>query len=618
MAETVNYIIQRGDLYCTLGCVAALYLFARYPNRRRWGLYLLPFALAMLSKPPAAIFPLLLALYVYFFENGDAIPLQRMRRAAIASIPALVLTAALLWLQSAMTPKSFTPTMLSATDYRLTQPYVWLRYTAALFLPLHLNVDTDLSPFNAPNFAEMVGILFVAATLAAAWYAAQRRRLHPIAYGLLWFMLTQLPTSLYPLSEVENDHRMFFSFVGLILAAVWTARLLWGAAVPQRLRTQLRPTTVGVAVLVLFAYGYGVHRRNTVWHSEELLWWDDVQKSPKNGRGLMNYALTQMGQGRYTVALDYFQRALVYTPNYPTLEINLGIVNGAMADLGEAPRSVDAERHFLRAISLAPNADAPHAYYGRWLDQHHRTAEALQQLTTAVALNQTPLLQRDLLIDTYIHAGNLASAKATALQTLAMAPNDPVALAALRGPTTKDANYWVEVSLTQYQQAQYNQAIDSARKALELNPNSAEAYNNIAASYGAMQEWGEAIENVRHALVLNPGLQIAKNNLAWYLQQNSSSTAPVSGSIKTADDYVTDSLHLYQAGRYEDSITAARSALKLRPDFAEAWNNIAAADASMHRWDDAIIAAKKAIALKPDLQLAKNNLAWALSAKAKR
>jgi protein O-mannosyl-transferase len=29
MAETVNYIIQRGDLYCTLGCVAALFLFAR-------------------------------------------------------------------------------------------------------------------------------------------------------------------------------------------------------------------------------------------------------------------------------------------------------------------------------------------------------------------------------------------------------------------------------------------------------------------------------------------------------------------------------------------------------------------------------------------------------------
>ena len=31
MAETVNYIIQRGDLYCTLGCVAALVGYARWP-----------------------------------------------------------------------------------------------------------------------------------------------------------------------------------------------------------------------------------------------------------------------------------------------------------------------------------------------------------------------------------------------------------------------------------------------------------------------------------------------------------------------------------------------------------------------------------------------------------
>jgi hypothetical protein len=34
MAETVNYVIQRGDLHSTLGCVGALNLFARYPDRR--------------------------------------------------------------------------------------------------------------------------------------------------------------------------------------------------------------------------------------------------------------------------------------------------------------------------------------------------------------------------------------------------------------------------------------------------------------------------------------------------------------------------------------------------------------------------------------------------------
>jgi len=54
----------------------------------------------------------------------------------------------------------------------------------------------------------------------------------------------------------------------------------------------------------------------------------------------------------------------------------------------------------------------------------------------------------------------------------------------------------------------------------------------------------------------------------------------------------------------------------LKPDSAEAWNNIAADNEAMHRWDAAIAAAKKAIALSPDFQLAKNNLAWSISQKA--
>jgi 4-amino-4-deoxy-L-arabinose transferase-like glycosyltransferase len=87
MAETVNYVIQRGDLYCTLGCVAALFVYARYPSWRRSGAYLVPFAFALLSKPPAVVFPLLLLLHVYFFETPSESTLRRLRSGLIAVIP---------------------------------------------------------------------------------------------------------------------------------------------------------------------------------------------------------------------------------------------------------------------------------------------------------------------------------------------------------------------------------------------------------------------------------------------------------------------------------------------------------------------------------------------------
>jgi len=529
MAETVNYVIQRGDLYCTLGCVAALYLYARYPGLRRKGLYLVPFALAMLSKPPAAVFPVLLILYVYFFENRDLGDLARLRRAVAASLPSVGATVALMVLQSAMTPKSFVGSNLSASHYRLTQPFVWSRYVGELFLPLHLNADTDLIPFAELNLRALFGIVFVLGLLAAAAYTLSSRRLFPIAFGILWFVVTELPTSLYPLAEAENDHRMFFSFPGLMLAAAWGAWLLllhfFGEAQQGKdpkartVPSWVRWAAAVASVLVLFGYAYGVRQRNIVWHDDESLWRDDVEKSPLNGRGLMNYGLVQMQKGSYQAALDLFNRALERTPNYSTLEINLGIANGTMADAGEPSRAVDAERHFKRAIKLSPKYDGTHAYYGRWLFEHNRNPEAIEELTTAMQLNPGRLLQREYLIKAEEKAGDYVAVRQVAQDTLAIAPENGVAQKALRDIPKKDASYWSNLSVEQFKKGQYVQCIESARMALNVNPALAQAYNTIGAACAALHRWDDAIRSEEKALVLQPDYETARKNLAFLIAQ---------------------------------------------------------------------------------------------------
>jgi tetratricopeptide (TPR) repeat protein len=146
---------------------------------------------------------------------------------------------------------------------------------------------------------------------------------------------------------------------------------------------------------------------------------------------------------------------------------------------------------------------------------------------------------------------------------------------------------------------------------LQVDPHAAEAWNNIGAAHGAMQQWDAAIRDEQQALRLKPNLVIAQNNLRWYTQQRAAASHP-----QKALDYLNQSVVLNRGGDYAASLTAARHAVALDPKLAEGWNNIAAADASLHRWDDAMAAAQKAIALKPDFQLAKNNLAWAASQKA--
>ena len=613
MAETVNYIIQRGDLYCTLGCVAALGIYADFPSRRKTGLYLLPLVLALLSKPPAAVFPALLLFFAYFFDSSvETTPRLRWKRSVLASLPSLAVVGVLLALQSAMTPRSFTPSILSAADYRLTQPYVWLRYCVELFLPIHLNVDTDLSSFSQINGRVLLGMVFLLALLAAIAKTARLQKFYPVVFGLIWFVVTQLPTSLYPLSEVENDHRMFFSFAGIIPAVVWGMWLLAQRWMSVKAEAKLRPLLAAWVAVLLLAYAWGAHVRNAVWHDEETLWRDDVEKSPHNGRGLMIYGLTQMNKGAYQQALGLYTHALIYTPNYATLEINLGIVHGLLGNQAEA------EHHFQRAVTLQPGDDTTHTYYGRWLTGQGRLKEAVEQLRTAVALNPQRVLPWQLLIAALRENGDLAAAQQAADEMAATFPGSPsLAAAAMAAPLPQDTAAWINRSLAQYRDGAYADSIMSAKHALHLDPKSAAAYNNLGAAYGAMEQWDEAVKDEQQALTLDPTLQIARNNLAAFRahravgsERNGQPSEIYEEQARSAADWVNRSLLLNQQGKYEESIAAAQAALRIDPLSAEAWNNIAADDESLRAWDKAIEAAQKAIALRPGFQLAKNNLIW--------
>ena len=334
----------------------------------------------------------------------------------------------------------------------------------------------------------------------------------------------------------------------------------------------------------------------------------------------MIYGLTRMNAGALPGALALYTRALEYTPAYATLEINLGVVNSLLAEQGQPALNAVAEQHFLRAVLLAPGDDTTHAYYGRWLLAQQRGPEAITQLEAAVHLNPQRAMGRDLLLQAYEEAGNISAAKALAESSLVIFPDDTLALSVLnrsysvRSPSPAAA--LINASLAAYQAHRFQESIDIARQALQVDPKAAEAWNNVGAGYGALKRWDLGIAAEEQALALNPALAIAGNNLRWFTAQKSAAAAPNGVQRQTVNDYINLSLRLNQAGNYAGSIVAAEHALALDADSAEAWNNIAAANEALHRWDAAIAAAQKAVALRPDFQLAKNNLAWSLQQKA--
>ncbi len=500
LAETVNYVIQRAELQSTLGVVSGLVVYLCYPNLRKYGLYLLPAAIGILSKPPALVFPALLFLCIWLIEDVPPI------RALASTAPAIALSAALGILSAKMTPASFNPGAVSSWGYRITQPLVALHYFAKFFVPTGLSADTDHQPIaSLLEDGGIKGFLFLADLIGVIVCTARRPDTRPIAFGLGWFLIALAPTSLMALAEVENDHRMFFPFVGLAIAAAWTVALL------LRRRPVPRMIVVPACGLLLTVFSVGAWQRCEVWKTEESLWRDVTVKSPHNGRGLMNYGLALMGRGDYAGASSYFGRATAFTPDYYVLEINRGIVDGAMANAAEA------EKHFRRAMELAPVEAGPKYYYARWLHEAGRFTEAAEILRTSIALNPTFMDSYYLLMQDYYDDANADGVHQIARQVLERFPADPTAQnwLARAGQTNPAPETWLDKSLALYRSGKYAESIAASSKALELRPGYSDAWNNIAAAYNAQAKWNEGIQAGEKAVQFNPNSQLAKNNLAW-------------------------------------------------------------------------------------------------------
>jgi len=555
-AETVNYIIQRGDLYNTLGIVASLLWFIAWPAQRKRGWYLLPAVLAYLAKAPALIYPLILLAYVWLFESREkeGQPQEVRRFLVRATLPAFLVTAAAALLTAMMTPKAYNPGATSAFLYRVTQPWVALHYFKVFFLPTDLTADTDWG-YDLPfSIQALTGDLFVIALLAAAFYTARRRETRPIAFGLIWFFLALLPTSLLPLAEVTNDHRMFFPFVGLVLAVFWALRLLlFQETARLTLNHSWLRGAIACLAVVMVAEAAGTHQRNIVWRTEVSLWHDVTVKSPKNARGMMNYGITFVPRD-YQTALRYLLLADRMLPNYYYCHLNLGVV---YAGLG---RDREAEEHYKRAVELGPGGIEGHIYYAYWLTGKLRLAEAQAQLEAAVQLNPRAINARHILIQLYYQDHKQQELDGMIQATLQMDPRDPVAL----------------------------------------------HFRNLPAG-GELS--ADAFANESLGGLLPPGL------LSLAAKKKDASTPPPISSTTASRTMGPQALvniasGFCTVGKYEECLAAAKQATEMDPFFAPAYNNLAAAYLALQRWDEGITAALQALQIQPDYQDAMDNLQY--------
>jgi tetratricopeptide (TPR) repeat protein len=524
LAETVNYIISRSDTLSTLFVVMGFVVYQYSAVARRYYLYLIPVLIGCLAKPTAVMFaPMLLVYYVLFEEKKFFFDLFKMNweKIIFIAIPSFILAAGIYLFIKHKETGLFEAGGLSAYNYIITQPMVMVHYVSQFFLPTKLSADTDWGTFDSITEPRaLIGLVFVASMIFAIIYLSRYARWRPVSFGLSWFILALLPTSFVPLAEVMNDHRIFYPYVGLSIALVWTCYLI-----AERWIKQVPAVALTLFLMVLLCgYAYGTYQRNAVWHDEETLWHDVSIKSPKNGRGLMNYGLIFMGRSSYDTADYYFNRAHDFYPNYSLLNINMAILKDAMGD------KINADNYFKKGISLAPNEAGNYYYYARYLKKQGRKDEAIANLYTCLHLVDSRMEARYDLMPLLHEQKRMEELKTVAQRTLELAPNDPTATMYLQMASTgksqleieieKSANYktpaeFLNLSLLYYNAGNYQGCIDAAQKALQLKPDYAEAYNNIGSAYNAMNKYEEGAKACEAALKINPSYALAQGNLNY-------------------------------------------------------------------------------------------------------
>jgi tetratricopeptide (TPR) repeat protein len=315
-------------------------------------------------------------------------------------------------------------------QYLQTQTFAWLHYLRLFLIPRGLSADTDWQPITEWYDSRVFAGVLAAALLvgASAYYARRRAPGKAVLFGVLWFYVALAPSSsVFPLSEMINEHRPYFPYIGLALAAtavvvdgLETLRARRGAAsLPVR-------AVVPLALLVLVSHAAATYERNKVWATDETLWRSVTAASPRNARAWMNYGLIFMARGDYANARYCFERARAIAPDYDILEINLGILDGATG------KPASAESHFRRAISLKGNLAGAHFYYGRWLAENGRWDEAFRNLELAVEKSPADLTARHLLLELYEKRAEIPKACALAASTLEVVPSDAKASEAQR------------------------------------------------------------------------------------------------------------------------------------------------------------------------------------------
>ena len=473
--ESVAWAAERKNVLSMMFFLLALYAYVGYAHRpglRRYAAVVCFFALALLSKPQAIVFPFLLLLWDYWplgrigvradpvsaAQGGNA-PRLWSGWLVLEKLPFLLLSAA----SAVVTLKAQKAggAVKSLAQYSLllrmeTAVIAYVRYLGKAFWPSKL---VALYPHPSQLYpAWQVGGAVVVLLLVSALVLRAREQRY-LAVGWFWFLGSMVPMiGLVQVGfQAMADRYACIPFIGLFLMLTWLGAD-WGKA------WQISGRWLAIAaVCCLLALGILTYRQVGYWHDPESFWLRTLALTENNyvahdtlgdfltsqGRteeaaaqyraalairpddlpANLNLAKYEYGRGNLPSAIEHYQMVARRAANVANAT-GVGLRATAYDKMGSAYRQMGepmkAKQYFEMELQLAPDRTTAMIGLGLIAQKNGDLAEAVRQYSRAMSVQPTDFGYL-LLAQALRQEGRSEEANAISERVARLSPNLPEA-----------------------------------------------------------------------------------------------------------------------------------------------------------------------------------------------
>ena len=386
--ESVAWVSERKSLLCMFFMLLAFLAWGKYvrDGLLRWySVVLLLFALALMAKPMAMIFPFLLLLADYWplcrigSEANNKTPAW-VSRLFVEKIPLLLMSA----LSGLIT--LYAQHAGGALGSPVALPFNWRLGNAIYSYGIYLFKcfwASKLAVFypHPENRLPLWMVLASAALLAIITTLALRYRTKRyLVVGWLWFVVALAPVIgiVQVGRQAWADRYAYIPSIGIFVMATWLAADLFSRAKISR------SIIAATAIAPILCFSSISYRQIQYWHDSFTLFTHALAVTNNNAVAEDNLGEALVEMGRPDLAMQHFQAAARISPEVSTPHYNLGTLLQMRGELDQAIREYSlALRYSADPKELAQT----HNNLGALLMQARKPADAKKQFDEALAID---------------------------------------------------------------------------------------------------------------------------------------------------------------------------------------------------------------------------------------